>query len=72
MKLPVTLESSIPVNQGISSISELWARSIQRGYRFPGVAANIRNALATTSLMRLKTNSIGETSKGNIQPGNYF
>ena len=63
---------SIPVNQGITSISELWARSIQRGYRFPGVAANIRNALATTSLMRLKTNSIGETSKGNIQPGNYY
>ena len=52
----------IPVNQGVQSYGELWARSVQRGYRFPGVAANIRNALATTSLMRLKTNSVGKLS----------
>ena len=62
----------IPVNQGVQSYGELWARSVQRGYRFPGVAANIRNALATTSLMRLKTNSVGEAKLKNIKPGNYY
>ena len=62
----------IPVNQGVNSYGELWARSVQRGYRFPGVAANIRNALATTSLLRLKTNSVGEAKLRNIKPGGYY
>ena len=34
-----------PTNQGIQTHSEYWARSVQRGYQFPGVAAKIRNAL---------------------------
>lgn len=62
----------IPINQGVQSYGELWARSVQRGYRFPGVAANIRNALATTSLLRLKTNSVGEAKLQNIKPGSYY
>ena len=63
---------NLPSNQGISSFSELWARAIQRGYRFPGVAANIRNALASSSLSRIKTNSVGEATLSNVQPGDYF
>lgn len=35
-----------PAQQGILSHAEYWARSVQRGYQFPGVAAKIRNALA--------------------------
>lgn len=62
----------IPSGQGIDSGSELWARSVQRGYRYPGVASAIRNALATKSLARIKTNSIGESNLENIEPGNYF
>jgi chromosome segregation ATPase len=62
----------IPANQGINSGSELWARSVQRGYRYPGIASAIRNALATKSLARIKTNSIGESNLENIEPGNYF
>ena len=62
----------IPVDQGIKSGSELWARSVQRGYRYPGIASAIRNALATKSLARIKTNSIGESNLENIEPGNYF
>ncbi len=62
----------IPPGQGIDSGSELWARSVQRGYRYPGVASAIRNALATKSLARIKTNSIGESNLENIEPGNYF
>ena len=62
----------LPRNQGIDSYGELWARSVQRGYRFPGVAANIRNALASSSLMRLKTNSVGSAKLNNVQPGKYF
>ena len=58
--------------QDIKSGSELWARSVQRGYRFPGVASAIRNALATKSLARIKTNSIGESNLENIEPGDYF
>jgi chromosome segregation ATPase len=62
----------IPSGQGIDSGSELWARSVQRGYRYPGVASAIRNALATKSLARIKTNSIGESNLEDIEPGNYF
>ena len=63
---------SIPSGQGIESSAELWARSVQRGYRYPGVASAIRNALATRSLARIKTNSIGESNLENLEPGNYF
>ena len=31
----------IPQNEGINSYAEFWARAVQRGYRFPGVAAAI-------------------------------
>jgi chromosome segregation ATPase len=62
----------IPTGQDIDSYAELWARSVQRGYRFPGVAASIRNALATSSLARIKTNSIGQANLPNLKAGNYF
>ena len=62
----------IPANQGIDSGAELWARSVQRGYRFPGVASSVRNALATNSLARIKTNSMGEANLDNIEAGDYF
>ena len=62
----------IPAGQGIDSGAELWARSVQRGYRFPGVASAIRNALATNSLARIKTNSMGEANLDNIEAGNYY
>ena len=62
----------IPSGQGIDSFGELWARSVQRGYRFPGVAAAIRNALASSSLARIKTNSVGRANLGNLKPGKYF
>ena len=63
---------TIPSGKNIKSSAELWARSVQRGYRYPGVASSIRNALASKSLARLKTNSIGKANLGNIEPGNYF
>ena len=62
----------IPRNEGIETYAELWARSIQRGYRFPGVAASIRNSLARSSLTRLKTNSVGEANLDNLKSGSYF
>jgi hypothetical protein len=62
----------IPGGQDIDSFAELWARSVQRGYRFPGVAAAIRNALATASLARIKTNSVGRANLGNLKSGQYF
>ena len=62
----------IPAGQDIDSFAELWARSIQRGYRFPGVAAAIRNALASASLARIKTNSVGRANLGNLRSGKYF
>jgi hypothetical protein len=62
----------IPAGQGIDTGAELWARSVQRGYRFPGIASAIRNALATKSLARIKTNSMGEANLENIEAGKYF
>ena len=61
-----------PTNQGIQTHSEYWARSVQRGYQFPGVAAKIRNALARSSLRRIKTNSLGLGNVDDLQDGNYF
>ena len=62
----------IPQDDGIDSYSEYWARAIQRGYRFPGVAAAIRNSLARASLFRLKTNSIGVANLDKMKSGQYF
>ena len=62
----------IPPGQGIDSGAELWARSVQRGYRYPGIASAVRNALATNSLARIKTNSMGEANLDNIEAGDYF
>ena len=62
----------LPANEGIKSYAEFWARSVQRGYRFPGAAAAIRNALARASLTRLKTNSVGSANIDNLQSGTYF
>lgn len=62
----------LPANEGIGSYAEYWARSVQRGYRFPGAAASIRNALASQSMLRIKTNSLGEANIGNVKAGRYF
>jgi hypothetical protein len=62
----------IPGGQGIDSFAELWARSVQRGYRYPGVAAAIRNALATSSIARIKTNSVGQANLTKLKSGKYF
>jgi DNA repair exonuclease SbcCD ATPase subunit len=62
----------IPGGQGIDSFAELWARSVQRGYRYPGVAAAVRNALATASIARIKTNSVGKANLTKLKAGKYF
>ena len=62
----------VPTGEGIQSPAEYWARSVQRGYRFPGVAAKIRNALARASLKRIKTNSLGEGNLDNLRSGRYY
>jgi chromosome segregation ATPase len=62
----------VPTGAGIQSPAEYWARSVQRGYRFPGVAAKIRNALARASLKRIKTNSLGEGNLDNLASGRYY
>jgi hypothetical protein len=62
----------LPANEGIGSYAEYWARSVQRGYRFPGAAASIRNALANESVLRIKTNSLGEANIENVKAGKYF
>ncbi len=62
----------VPTGAGIQSPAEYWARSVQRGYRFPGVAARIRNALARASLKRIKTNSLGEGNLDRLAAGRYY
>ncbi len=62
----------LPEIEGIGSYAEYWARSVQRGYRFPGAAASIRNALANESILRIKTNSLGEANIENVKAGRYF
>ena len=62
----------VPTGAGIQSPAEYWARSVQRGYRFPGVAAKIRNALARASLKRIKTNSLGEGNLDSLAAGRYY
>ena len=61
----------IPVREGIKTASELWARSIQSGYRYPGVAAHIRNALADSNLARIKTDARGLAELNSLAPGTY-
>ena len=61
-----------PAQDGIQSHAEYWARSVQRGYQFPGIAAKIRNALARASLRRIKTNSLGIGNVDDLSDGNYF
>ena len=61
-----------PSQQGIQSHAEYWARSVQRGYQFPGIAAKIRNALARSSLRRIKTNSLGVGNVDALSDGQYF
>jgi len=61
-----------PTQQGILSHAEYWARSVQRGYQFPGVAAKIRNALARSSLRRIKTNSLGVGNVDALADGQYY
>lgn len=62
----------LPRSEGIQSFAEYWARSVQRGYKFPGAAAKIRNALARASLKRIKTNSLGEGNLSNLPRGKYY
>ena len=62
---------TLPRTDGIQSYAEYWARSVQRGYKFPGAAAKIRNALARASLRRIKTNSLGEGNISNLPSGRY-
>jgi hypothetical protein len=62
----------LPRAEGIQSFAEFWARSVQRGYKFPGAAAKIRNALARASLRRIKTNSLGEGNLNNLPSGKYY
>ena len=61
----------IPVREGIKTAAELWARSIQSGYRYPGVAAHIRNALADSNLARIKTDARGLAKVSSLAPGIY-
>jgi chromosome segregation ATPase len=61
-----------PLQDGIQTHAEYWARSVQRGYQFPGIAAKIRNALARASLRRIKTNSLGVGNVDDLSDGNYF
>ena len=61
-----------PTQDGIQTHAEYWARSVQRGYQFPGIAAKIRNALARASLRRIKTNSLGVGNVDDLSDGNFF
>ena len=61
-----------PTQDGIQTHAEYWARSVQRGYQFPGIAAKIRNALARSSLRRIKTNSLGVGNVDDLSDGNFF
>jgi hypothetical protein len=61
----------IPVQEGIKTAAELWARSIQSGYRYPGVAAHIRNALADSNFARIKTDARGLAKVSSLAPGTY-
>jgi chromosome segregation ATPase len=61
-----------PTQDGIQTHAEYWARSVQRGYQFPGIAAKIRNALARSSLRRIKTNSLGVGNVDDLSDGKFF
>ncbi len=46
--------------KNISTYAELWARSQKFGYAYPGLAAQIRNALKEASIHRTRTNAVGK------------
>ena len=56
----------------IKSAAELWARSIHRGYSYPGMAAKIRDSLSQAAVARFKTNSSGMARLENLPVGRYF
>lgn len=62
----------LPVEKGINTASELWARSVRNGYIYPGVAAHIRNALAQAPVAYLKTDARGQDSVRSLPPGSYY
>jgi hypothetical protein len=59
---------SIPRGQ---SAAELWVRSIHRGYNYPGVASQFRDALSKAAIDRFKTNSRGQARLQNLPEGDY-
>ncbi|MFP6899312.1 MAG: hypothetical protein VCA36_00120, partial [Opitutales bacterium] len=67
----ITARAGIPLPSGIHSAAELWARSIHRGYSYPGVAAKIRNALSAASVARFKTDAAGGARLENLTAGRY-
>jgi len=68
----VAARAGIGLPSNVASAAELWARSIHRGYSFPGVAAKIRDALSQASVGRFKTNSSGLARLENLPAGQYF
>ncbi|MGE4551198.1 MAG: hypothetical protein AAEJ57_07390, partial [Opitutales bacterium] len=68
----IVARAGIRLPSKIASGAELWARSIHRGYSYPGVAAKIRNALSQASVARFKTNSSGLGRLDNLPVGQYF
>ena len=62
----------LPVEKGINSASELWARSVRNGYIYPGVAAHIRNALAQAPVAYLKTDARGQAAVRSLPSGSYY
>jgi len=66
----------LPVEQGVSSVAELWARSVQNRDRYPGVADQIRNVLVSTSSVGIKTDASGSASVSflgeEISAGTYY
>ena len=68
----IVARAGIRLPSKISSAAELWARSIHRGYSYPGVAAKIRNALSQSSIARFKTNANGLARLQNLPAGEYF
>ena len=67
----VTAGTGIRLPAGINSGAELWARSIHRGYNYPGVAAKIRDSLSQAAVARFKTNSSGMARLENLPVGRY-
>ena len=62
----------LPANEGIGSYAEYWRVYTARLSFSSGVAASIRNALANESVLRIKTNSLGEANIENVKAGKYY